>query len=146
MQLSEHFSLAEFIRSETAARLGNDNKPTPKHLENLKITAAGFEKVRALLGGGSLRITSGYRNPVVNKSVGGTPTSAHPQGFAGDFRHASLTPLECARRIRDSDLEFDQLILETSRNVVHLAFGPDKRRMVGEQKGAAGTRIVWKLP
>lgn len=144
-QLSEHFTLAEFCRSETATKLGIDNKPTAKHLENLKRTAAGFEKVRALLGG-PIRITSGYRNPQVNKAVKGTATSAHPMGLAGDFRHDKLTPLQCARKIRDSDIEFDQLILETSRNVVHLSFDPRNRRQVGEQKGAAGTAIKWKLP
>jgi putative chitinase len=146
MQLSEHFSLEEFIRSDKAKQLGDDNKPTAKHLENLKLTAAGFEKVRAILGGEAIQIMSGYRNPVVNKAVGGTPTSAHPQGFAGDFRHASLSPLECARRLRDSDLKFDQLILETSRNVVHIGFGPGSRRMVGEQRAGPGTKIVWALP
>jgi zinc D-Ala-D-Ala carboxypeptidase len=143
--LSAHFTLEEFIRSDSAATLGNDNMPTPEHLENLKKTAAGFEQVLAILGG-SIKITSGYRNPVVNKSVGGTPTSAHPQGFAGDFSHASLSPLDCARKLRDSDLQFDQLILETSRNIVHIGFGPGSRRMVGEQKGGPGTTIVWKLP
>jgi zinc D-Ala-D-Ala carboxypeptidase len=146
MQLSEHFSLEEFIRSDTAKQLGNDNKPTATHLANLKVTAAGFEKVRTLLGGDPLKIMSGYRNPVVNKAVGGTPTSAHPLGFAGDFRHPSLTPLECARMIRDSDLMFDQLILETSRKVVHLSFEPRDRRMVGEQKAGPNTPIIWKLP
>jgi len=146
MQLSEHFTLEEFIRSDTAKKLKNDNKPTPEHLEHLKVTAAGFEKVRALLGEQALKITSGYRNPVVNKAVGGTPTSAHPMGYAGDFRHPTLTPLECARKLRDSGLEFDQLILETSRNIVHISFDPKSRRMVGEQKKGPNTPIVWKLP
>ncbi len=144
-QLSEHFTLEEFLRSDTARKLGNDNKPLPKHLENLKKTAAGFEKVRALLGG-PIQITSGYRNPAVNKAVGGTATSAHPQGFAGDFKHPKLSPLECARRIRDSDIMFDQLILETGRGVVHIGFGPGSRRQVGEQKGGPGTKIVFRLP
>ena len=151
MQLSEHFTLEEFIRSDTAKQLGNDNKPTPEHIENLKVTAAGFEKGRALLGGKPIKITSCYRNPVVNKAVGGTATSAHPMGFAGDFRHGSLTPLECARKVRDSDLMFDQCIRETNRNVVHLSFDPrtgkgGPRRQVGEQKKGPGTPIVWKLP
>ena len=145
VQLSAHFSLEEFCRSETAKKLGNDNKPTAKHLANLKKTAAGFEKVRALLGG-PIRITSGYRNPAVNKAVGGTPTSAHPQGHAGDFTHPALSPLECARRIRDSDIMFDQLILESGRGVVHIGFGPGSRRMVGEQKLGPGTKIDWTLP
>jgi hypothetical protein len=144
-QLSEHFTLEEFIRSDAAKKLKDDNKPTAEHLKNLKHTAAGFEQVRALLGG-PIHITSGYRNPAVNKAVKGTPTSAHPMGFAGDFRHGTLTPLECARRLRDSDIKFDQVILETSRGVVHISFDPRYRQMVGEQKGAAGTDIVWKLP
>ena len=149
--LSEHFSLAEFCVSDTAKQHGIANTPTPKHLENLKLTAAGFEKIRAALGGEAIKITSGYRNPAVNAKVGGTKTSAHPMGFAGDFRHKSLTPLECARRIRDSDLEFDQCILETGRGVVHVSFDPRKgkggpRRQVGEQKGGPGTPIKWKLP
>jgi len=146
MQLSEHFSLAEFTRSETATKHGLDNKPTAAHLANLKKTAAGFEKIRAILGNEPIKITSGYRNPAVNAKVGGTPTSAHPQGFAGDFTHPKLSPLECARRIRDSDLMFDQLILETGRGVVHIGFGPKSRRQVGEQKGGPGTKIVFKLP
>jgi putative chitinase len=144
-QLSEHFTLAEFIRSDKARQLGNDNMPTPAHLANLKRTAAGFEKVRALLGG-PIKITSGYRNPAVNRAVGGTATSAHPMGLAGDFTHSSLTPLQCARKIRDSDLQFDQLILETGRGVCHVSFDPRGRRMVGEQRGGPNTPINWKLP
>lgn len=146
MQLSEHFSLQEFTRSGDATKFGIDNSPTTAHLENLKATAAFFEKVRALLGGEPIRITSGYRSPKLNDKVGGTKTSAHPQGLAGDFQHPSLTPLECARRIRDSDLHFDQVILETSRGVVHIGIGPAKRRQVGEQKGGPKTPIKWKLP
>jgi len=57
-----------------------------------------------------------------------------------------LTPLECARKLRDSGLEFDQLILETSRKIVHISFDPKSRLMVGEQKKGPNTPIVWKLP
>jgi zinc D-Ala-D-Ala carboxypeptidase len=146
MKLSEHFTLEEFLRSDKADELGNDNQPTAKHLEHLRITAAGFERVRAILGDQPLKIMSGYRNPAVNKAVGGTPTSAHPMGYAGDFRHPALTPLQCARKLRDSSLMFDQLILETSRDIVHISFDPKNRRMVGEQRLGPNTPIVWKLP
>ena len=146
MQLSEHFTLEEFTRSSDATKFGIDNAPTAAHLENLKKTAAFFEKVRALLGGEPIRITSGYRSPALNDKVGGTETSAHPQGLAGDFRHPSLTPLECARRIRASNLQFDQVILETSRGVVHIGIGPGSRRKTGEQRDGPKTPIVWKLP
>ena len=36
MQLSEHFELAEFLVSETAARRGIANEPTPEIIENLR--------------------------------------------------------------------------------------------------------------
>ena len=36
MQLSEHFELAEFLVSETAARRGIANEPTPEVIENLR--------------------------------------------------------------------------------------------------------------
>jgi len=150
MQLSQHFSLKEFTVSDTAEALGDANMPTPQHLENLKRTAAGFEQARAILGNRVIVITSGYRNPRVNKAVKGTPTSAHPLGFAGDFRVAELTPLMCARRLaeamRDGQLKFDQLILETSRAIVHLSFDPRNRCQVKTQAAGAGTLIVKGLP
>jgi len=36
MNLSENFTVTEFTKSQTAARLGIDNMPTPEHLENAK--------------------------------------------------------------------------------------------------------------
>ena len=50
MQLSEHFSLEEATHSDTATRLGISNQPSPQQLENMKVAAAGMEKVRELLG------------------------------------------------------------------------------------------------
>ncbi len=37
MQLSEHFELAEFIRSSTAKRAGISNMPTDAHIINLRL-------------------------------------------------------------------------------------------------------------
>ena len=150
MRLSEHFTLAEFIVSDAAEKMGDDNMPTPEHLEHLKVTAAGFERVRSILGDCAIVITSGYRNPRVNKAVKGTATSAHPLGYAGDFHAAGMTPLAIARRLRDAmkagDLRFDQLILESSRNIVHISFDPRLRCEVKTQAQKAGTSIVNGLP
>lgn len=152
-KLTEHFSLAEFIVSSTAEKMGNDNMPTPAHLENLKNTAKGMERVRSILGDCAIVITSGYRNPVVNKAVGGVPNSAHALGHAADFRAAGFTAIAAARRIRDAhaagEIEFDQLILETSRGIVHISFDPEggskKNGMRGDvltQKKGAGTAFL----
>ena len=146
MKLSEHFTLAEFTISAEAEAMGDPNTPLPEHLENLKVTAAGFEKARAILGDRAIVLTSGYRNPRVNKKVGGVRNSAHALGFAGDFRVAELPPLTCARLLdramRDGKIEFDQLIHETSRGIVHLAFGPQLRNQVMTQASGPGTTFV----
>jgi zinc D-Ala-D-Ala carboxypeptidase len=146
MKLSEHFSLAEFIVSSTAEKLGNDNMPTPAHLENLKRAAAGMEKVRSILGDCAIVITSGYRNPIVNKAVGGVANSAHALGHAADFRAAGFSALGAASKIRDAqargEIEFDQLILETSRKIVHISFDPEGGT---KKKGMRGDVLTQKL-
>ena len=54
MQLSAHFTLAEFVVSETAARAGIDNDPPLEIVAALKRTAQGLEAVRVRLGGASV--------------------------------------------------------------------------------------------
>jgi zinc D-Ala-D-Ala carboxypeptidase len=123
MQLSDHFSLAEFTRSDTAVENGIVNTPLPEHLANLRHLAAGMERVRSLFNA-KIKITSGYRNPELNEFVKGSKTSAHCFGHAADFHVEGLSDLDAAKRIRDSDLEFDQLIFEKDR-CVHISFDPD---------------------
>ena len=139
MRLTPHFLLEEFTLSSTALAHGIDNTPTPQHMKNLRVLAEGMEEVRALFNA-VITITSGYRNPRVNKLVGGTPTSAHAIGFAADFHVDGLTDLQAARRIRDSEVEFDQLIYEKNR-CVHISFDPQLRRKVQRQPGGPGTRV-----
>ncbi len=145
-RLSDHFTLGEFIVSSTAEKLGNDNMPTPEHLANLKRLAEGMEKVRSILGDCAIVITSGYRNPVVNKAVGGVANSAHALGHAADFRAAGFTAIGAAQRIRDAhkrgEIEFDQLILETSRKIVHISFDPEGGT---KKKGMRGDVLTQKL-
>ena len=145
MRLSPHFTLAEFTRSDKAIELGEPNQPTRAHLSNLQRLAAGMEKVRAICGDRPITITSAYRNPKVNRAVGGVPTSAHALGHAADFTVAGLTPMAAARMIRDSALGFDQLILETGRGIVHLSFDPRGRREVKTQRDGPGTAVKWGL-
>lgn len=127
MQLSPNFTLAEFTRSETATRRGLDNTPDAETIENLKITAAGLEEVRALLGK-PIQITSGYRSLKVNSAVGSKPTSAHVKGFAADFvcpQYGSVSDI--CRAIMDSTIDYDQLIFEYGA-WVHISFEPNHRR------------------
>jgi uncharacterized protein YcbK (DUF882 family) len=75
--------------SQTAARMGIDNTPTPEILKNLRIMAAKLEEIRSLLGVPVL-VSSGYRCPALNKAVGGSKGSAHLLGLAADITAPSF--------------------------------------------------------
>lgn len=145
MQLTRNFRLEEFIRSETAARHRINNAPTSEILTNLRMTALGLEQVRSVVRrqrpGAIVIIKSGYRCPALNShpDVRGSATSAHLTGFAADLVVPGLSAMGLAMAIRDSAIAFDQLILETSRGIVHVGFAPALRGQVLTQAGAAKT-------
>lgn len=126
MYLTPHFTLAEMTASQVANREGLDNTPDSKTIANLVELCRTLEGVRALIGKPIL-ITSGYRSKALNRKVGGSTSSAHMLGLAADIIAVSLTPAELARRIRDSDMAFDQLILEFD-GWVHLGLGETRQR------------------
>jgi len=144
MQLTPHFSLAEFTRSDTARIYGLSNAPRPEHLANLRILASFLEQVRALpeVGNRPVTIESAYRSPEVNAhpDVGGVPTSDHCKGLAADIEVAGMSDLDLAIAIRDSSLKFDQLIREDGRTI-HVSINPRMRRQVLRQPGKAGTAV-----
>jgi zinc D-Ala-D-Ala carboxypeptidase len=121
--LSPHFTLSEMTVTST----GLNNQPTPAHLANLKVAAAGMEKVRAALGKPIL-VNSAYRSAAVNRKVGGVPASAHCQGYAVDFRVSGMTPLEICRALVKAGIKFDQLIEEGTWT--HISFDPRMRGQV----------------
>lgn len=129
MRLTDHFSLEELTRSETAERLEIDNTPEGETLSNLGVLAEGLERVREILGGMPIHVSSGYRCERLNRAVGGTRNSAHLSGFAADFTCAGFgTPQEIASRLERSNLVFDQVIQEGAW--VHVSFAPRTRREV----------------
>lgn len=111
MQLSEHFKLSEFTKSETAIRKRIDNTPGPAHAANLKkVCEKILEPVRKHFGK-PVRINSGYRGPALNAAVGGSSKSQHCNGQAVDFEIDGLPNPELAKWVSEN-CEFDQIILE----------------------------------
>jgi len=110
-----HFSLEEFLVSDTARSLGVSNYPTWDIVDNLRRLGDTMERIRAGLGGHPITITSGYRSPPVNNAVGGATNSAHLSGLACDFvvPHFRGPPDVCAAiQPYLVVLEIDQLIDE----------------------------------
>jgi hypothetical protein len=129
MKLAQNFWLHEFLISSEAAKLGIRNIPNKKEIENLKLVANTLQAIRLLIGNKPIRITSGFRNAKLNKAVGGVPSSHHRLGFAADFVVSDLAPSEICRIVKNSDLQFDQIIDEAGR-YVHLSIHPRNRRQV----------------
>jgi hypothetical protein len=127
--MTEHFSLDEFTASQEATRHSINNTPSEKVVENLRMLAALLEQVRALLGGHSIHISSGYRSLALNRHIGSSDTSAHVRGWAADFTCPSFgTPITVAKKIAESNLKFDQLIYEGTW--IHISCDPKNRRQL----------------
>lgn len=145
--MTPHFKRSEFLRSDTAKRLKIDNDPDLiTHEHAMAQLAYGLEILRAVIGA-PLKITSGYRNKAVNRAVGGVANSAHTSGFAADFHVPGQDIKAVARKLerfltQTPEIPFDQLILETSRGVIHYAVGPKYRREILTQAGGPGTPVV----
>lgn len=130
--LSEHFTLSEATRSDTAIRLGLDNTPSQEVFDNMVQAAERMETVRRILGGDPIEITSWHRAPAVDKAVGGVGrTNGHASGWCIDFRKYQhlpnyMTPLEICEALMKTDLRWDQLIWEGTW--VHISFHPALRQ------------------
>jgi hypothetical protein len=146
-----HFSLAEFTRSQTAARKGIDNSPPDIQTEANIIRTAWFletlrSKLRVKYGKVMyIIISSGYRCPELNAAIGGSKTSAHMRGLAADISCPGLTPLELARFIADNMIEedFDQVIHEFGR-WVHLGLSDSLPRQQLLTAMKSNGRTVYK--
>jgi zinc D-Ala-D-Ala carboxypeptidase len=115
MKLSQHFTVAEFTASDTAARKGIDNSLPAALLPNAQETAEMMEKIRSVLGGKPIIITSGYRSAVLNAAIGSSNASDHPKACAVDFRCPEFgTPYEVAKHLstKIDSLGIGQLIAE----------------------------------
>jgi hypothetical protein len=110
-QLSNNFYLHEFIKSDTATRLGIDNTPPQDVIDNLKYLCENLlQPIRDIVG--AVTVNSGYRSPALNKAVNGAKNSQHLTGQAVDFEAINYSNIELGKKIEESGLVFDQLIYE----------------------------------
>jgi zinc D-Ala-D-Ala carboxypeptidase len=159
MKLSPHFTLAELTDSTTAARNSISNDPPLEVVANLKRTAGVLEQVRVVLNASPIQVTSGFRGEELEKVIcasayrawcqrKGLPVSStswaqyfeakdHPKGNAADIKAPSFgTPEQVMHAIYNSNIEYDQLILEFGQ-WVHISVSDRNRRqaLVIDNKG-----------
>ncbi|MFJ3112192.1 D-Ala-D-Ala carboxypeptidase family metallohydrolase [Pseudomonas putida] len=136
MLITPHFTFDEMTVSQLAARDGFDNTPPSEARANLLLLCCALEQVRALFDA-PIIVSSGYRSEKVNRLIGGAVSSQHVQGLAADFTVVEVSPRETVRRISESGVPFDQLILEFDK-WVHLSVARDtpRRQVLTIRKGS----------
>jgi len=134
MKISDHISMKEALRSNTAQRLGIDNMPDNDTLVTMQITAQHiFEPLRNHFNE-PIYISSFYRSPELNKAIGGSAKSQHCKGEAIDIDdvYSKASNADFFNYIKDK-LEFDQLIWEFGDDEnpawVHVSYNLGKNRM-----------------
>lgn len=149
MKLSPNFTLEEATFSETAIRSGITNQPNTRTLSVIIATAIKMEAIRTLLGS-PITITSWFRNLSVNRLIGSSDTSAHPEGFAVDFKCPKFgSPLDIIKKLSEAGLSFDQMIQEgaTKENPnsgwVHISFDPRNRKQILTAVFKAGQKTTY---
>lgn len=115
-----NFKISELIYSETAIKNNINNMPDVNALDcMLELIVNCLQPIRDKIKKPMI-ITSGYRNKEVNKLVGGASTSQHTKGQAVDFVVKGMSPYQIYMHILNSNIEYDQLILEPTW--VHISY------------------------
>lgn len=123
-----NFKMSELIHSDTAIRHNINNMPDINSLDcMLNLIHYCLQPIRDKVKKPVI-ITSGYRNKEVNKLVGGSSTSQHTKGQAADIKVGGMSAYQLYMYILNSDVEYDQLILEPSW--VHISYVKGKNRKV----------------
>lgn len=130
MNISKHFSLKEMTMSPTATRFGIDNSPSFDVVTRMMLLAEKvLEPLREHMGE-PVKVSSGYRSPVLNRKIGGSKTSQHCLGEAADL-DSNGKNRKMFYFIKNN-LEFDQLIWEfgdgDEPDWVHVSYKKENNR------------------
>lgn len=129
MKLSKHFTLEEFLVSQTASRNGIDMTPPQEVIDNLqRLVTTCMQPLRDEVNV-PIFISSGYRPPALNRLIGGSVTSKHMTGEACDFKVTGQEPHATVDLVTQLMLPFDQVIHEFGR-WVHLGISANLRCQV----------------
>lgn len=107
-----NFRYGEFIKSQTATRMGIPNEPTEEQWQAIERLAVHvLQPVRDEFG--PIRITSGYRSPDLCMAIGSSSISNHTRGEAADFEPAGtgVSMMEIIKFI-ERKLPYRELIAE----------------------------------
>lgn len=120
-----NFAPEEFIKSETAERLGIKNIPNQLQLICGMKNADKMQELRNAIGR-PFHMTSSFRCPELNAAIGGAPGSWHTQFLADDFNIEGMEPHEGVLAIKRAGVSVDKCFVE--RGCIHVQFCMDDAR------------------
>lgn len=145
MQISQNFSLSEFLRSDVAARRGyNLVADRWTHEQIVRLIETLLQPLRDTLGVPMI-ITSGYRPPWLNNMIRGSKDSRHMYGLAADWIPVGMTVPMAFKIVHNLELPIiDQLILEHNE-WIHSGLAlpgqtPRKQYMIASKRADGSTR------
>lgn len=131
--ISKYISYEESVTSQTATRNKIINVPNAEQLICMQVVATKcFDVVREHFGV-PLRVSSFFRNLLLNNSIGGVKSSQHCKGQAIDMQGMGGVTNKMIFDFIKENLDFDQLIWEFGNDEnpawVHVSYvSPEKNR------------------
>lgn len=114
----KYFTIKELSRTSHAG----DNTPPAFVQENLeRLVEKVLDPAREKFGA-PITVNSGYRNPVLNREVGGAINSQHIKGEASDITTSSKEGNKRLFEIIKSIGDFDQLVNEHDLKWIHVSY------------------------
>lgn len=132
LQLSKHFMLSDFLKSNIAKEFGINNYPTFRIISNLQQVCLHVLEPIVEHFGPHLHVLAGYQCLEILYALGLNPTSQHLRGQAVDFlvKHpGSKDSLEGLLEVFGwmcDNISYDELYME----YLLLEEGPKKRRRI----------------
>ena len=125
MQLSKNYSLEELCATNSKL----ENRPNQNNINSLSLLVKEVLQPLRDLYGKPIHVSSGFRSALVNKSVGGVPTSEHCFGRAADLDTGSKEENEKIYNLIKNNIPYwRQLINEKNFSWVHVSYNRDDNK------------------
>lgn len=150
-KLSNNFTEQEFLKSDTAKKLGINNIwQNPIHKMNAIMLCQIYLQPIRIASNSSITITSGYRCIELNTAIKGASNSDHQKGLAADIKGnqislADLFDLIISLHKKGLIPAFDQLIWEYD-SWIHLGIGLRRRMQILRKEKGKDYYKITKAP
>ena len=120
--MSKYFTIEELCHSDTAIAKGIDNTPSEEVKKNLEALIENVLDPLREAYGKPIYVNSGYRNPALNKAVGGVSNSQHVKGQAADIDVHNTAENQKLYDYITNNLDFDQCLWENGGAWIHVSY------------------------